>query len=61
MQEHARAEREGNRTAGTKRELNASKGVFKEMNGAETESSRELTGLRGKGNERPGRLCRVSV
>ena len=36
MQENARAEREGDQTAGTKRERNANKGVFKQMKGAET-------------------------
>ena len=56
MQENARAEREGDRTAETKRE---NKGVFKEMKGAETAvkwkevkgHARKLSGKTCKGSE----------
>ena len=59
MQENARAEREGDRAAETKRERNANKGVFKEMKGAETAvkwkevkgHARKLSGKTCKGSE----------
>ena len=58
MQENARAEREGNRTAGTKRERNANNGVFKEMKGAET--AVKWKEVRGHARKLSGKTCKES-
>ena len=58
MQENARAERGGNRTAGTKRERNANKGVFKEMKGAET--AVKWKEVKGHARKLSGKTCKES-
>ena len=58
MLENARAEREGNRTAGTKRERNANKGVFKQMKGAET--AVKWKEAKGHARKLSGKTCKGS-
>ena len=53
--ENARAEREGTRTAGTKRERNANTGVFKEMKGAES-----AVKWKGHAKKLSGKTCKES-
>ena len=53
-----RAEREGNRTAGTKKERNANKGVFKEMKGAET--AVKWKEVKGHARKLSGKTCKGS-
>ena len=49
---------QGNRTAGTKRERNANKGVFKEMKGAET--AVKWKEVKGHARKLSGKTCKGS-